>query len=364
MQQKSSGAVLLLALLAALAGGEGCYYGHLAVGQTRLLLAREPIEEVLDRPDLDPRLQRQLELVGAARRYAAELGLEVGKQYTSYVDWPGDRVITTVIATEPGSVEAAGFRFPLIGRVPYKGFFDEKRAEREARSLAGEGMDVCIAAVPAYSTLGWLADPVTAPMLQTSDGRLVQTVIHELVHATVFAKSQPDFNEGVASFVGEEASVRFFVSGASPLRQAADGPTEAARQRARVDDDRAIAATLVQARERIALLYGQEPASPERRARRQRIAEETRERLASLPVTTRNAGSLAERVRLNDACLALRGTYRGDTLRLTQLLEAMEGDLPAFIEALRHAAESEDPRATFLGEDSAAPVASERIPAS
>ncbi|MBW2417730.1 MAG: aminopeptidase [Deltaproteobacteria bacterium] len=339
MQRKSSRVLLLLGALLVLAACEGCYYGHLAVGQTRLLMAREPMDEALARPDLDPKLRGQLALVGEARKFAAELGLEVGKQYTSYVDWPGDRVITTVVATEPGSVEAAGFRFPIIGEVPYKGFFDQERAKREADSLRAEGMDVCVAAVPAYSTLGWLADPVTTPMLQSSDGRLVQTVIHELVHATVFVKSLPDFNEGVASFIGEEASVRFFGS-----RDAG----EAARQRARVDDDRAVAATLLRTRERIARLYADEPASPERDARRLAIDEEARAELASLPLTTHDAPRLAERVRLNDACLALRGAYRSETAVLDAVLDDLDGDLRAFIERLREAAQSDDPRAAFL----------------
>lgn len=350
MQRKSSGVVLLLGLLAALAAGEGCYYGHLAVGQTRLLAAREPMDEVLDRPDLDPEVRHRLKLVGEAKRFAAELGLEVGKQYTSYVDWPGDRVVTTVVATQPGSVEAAGFRFPLVGRVPYKGFFDEERAEREAESLRAEGMDVCIAAVPAYSTLGWLADPVTTPMLQTSDGRLVQTVIHELVHATVYAKSQPDFNEGVASFIGEEASVLFFAARDRALPPPPGEPTGAERQRARVEDDRTISTALLRTRQRIADLYGEKAAAPERETRRHTLEEEARAEIAALPLTTRDAPRLAEFVRLNDACLALRGTYRGDTPKLADLLEALEGDLRAFIQRLREAAESDDPRATFLDE--------------
>jgi predicted aminopeptidase len=368
MQKKSSYVVFLLAVVAALAGGEGCYYGHLAVGQTRLLVAREPMDEALERPDLDPKLREQLELVGEARGFANELGLEVGKQYTSYVDWPGDRVITTVVATQPGSVEAAGFRFPLIGRMPYKGFFDQERAAHEAESLRAQGMDVCIVAVPAYSTLGWLADPVTTPMLQTSDGRLVQTVIHELVHATVFAKGQPGFNEGVASFIGEEASVRFFAARRSHESESPGARSQAEQQdhqqdeqqdhqqdhqqRARVDDDRVVATSMLRARERIARLYEDEPASPAREARRHAIEKESRAELASLPLATRDAAGLAERVRLNDACLALRGTYRSDTPRLAALLDALDDDLQAFIERLREAAESKDPRASFFAIES------------
>ena len=75
-----------------------------------------------------------------------------------------------------------------------------------------EGFDVCETAVSAYSTLGWLADPVTSPMLDHGPARLVETILHELVHATAFLPDEADFNEGVALFIGQQAAIRFFES--------------------------------------------------------------------------------------------------------------------------------------------------------
>jgi len=172
--------------------------------------ARRPIEAILADPDTRDELRHRLETVQQVRRYANTLGLEIDEQYTTYVDWPGDRVITTVIATRPGEVVPAGFWFPFLGRLPYKGFFDPSRAEAEAASLREEGLDVCVVAVPAYSTLGWLKDPVTAPMLLRGEGPAVETILHELVHATVYVKDHIDFDETAASFVGQEASVEFY----------------------------------------------------------------------------------------------------------------------------------------------------------
>ena len=126
----------------------------------------------------------------------------MNEQYTSYVEWPGDRVVTTVVATPPGSLEPRPFWFPIVGSVPYKGFFDPARAHEEAERLRAEGLDTCQVPVRAYSTLGWFEDPVTGPMLRGSEGALVETLLHELTHATVFVKSQADFNEGVASVRG------------------------------------------------------------------------------------------------------------------------------------------------------------------
>ena len=58
------------------------------MGQAKLLWAREPVEVLLEDPELEPTLRARFELVAEARAFANEIGLEVGKQYTSYVDWP------------------------------------------------------------------------------------------------------------------------------------------------------------------------------------------------------------------------------------------------------------------------------------
>ena len=153
----------------------GCYYGHLASGQLRLVLGRDSVDDVVADPATPLHVREQLALVDTARGYAAELGLDVGGRYTSYVAWPGDRVITIVVATRPGEVEAAGFHFPLVGRVPYKGFFEIESAEHEAERLRADGLDVCVLPVRAYSTLGWFDDPLTTPMLeQPGDARIIE----------------------------------------------------------------------------------------------------------------------------------------------------------------------------------------------
>ena len=334
----------------------GCYYTHLAAGQLRLMMARTSIARVESDPATPPRLRAQLALVERARDFGARLGLEVGGRYTSYVDWPGDRIVTTVVATRPGEVEAAGFTFPIVGTVPYKGFFDETAAESEAAGLRAEGLDVCLVPVTAYSTLGWLDDPVTAPMLQRGDSRLVETVLHELVHGTVFVESQPEFNEGVARFIGEEAAIRFYRDDPDAEREVVE----------RVADDRQISSALLAFRERVAGLYAQEPNTPQRRADRDALERAFRAQLAATPLATVDAATVAGRVRLNDACLAIGGTYAADTSRHEHLLERLHGDLPRFVAHLREAARADDPRAAFFAEapdDTPAPAPDGAAPA-
>jgi predicted aminopeptidase len=318
----------------------GCYLGHVTAGQLRLLAAREPIETLIEDPSTPASLRDRLGLAPQARELARELGLVVGGQYTSYVPWPGDRVVTTVVATRPGEVEPAGFWFPIVGNVPYKGFFDPARAHAEAEELRASGLDVCELAVPAYSTLGWLDDPLTEPMLRADPGRVVETIVHELVHATAFVPDAAEWNEGVATFVGQEASVRW--------RAKAGDPDAAQRERTRVEDDRRIAALLLGLRQQVADLYAREPAGAAREAARAQAESDAREALAALSLTTRNPAALARSVRTNDACLSIVGTYSADLPGYAELLASLGGDLGAFVGRVREAAQAPNPRAALL----------------
>jgi predicted aminopeptidase len=337
-------ALLSLALLGASAG---CYYSHLAVGQSRLLWRRQPIEQLIADPATPAALRGRLQLVQDVRAYARWLGLDVGDQYTSYVAWPGDRVVTTVVATRPGEVEAAEFRFPIVGRVPYKGFFDLAAAEREAESLRDDGLDVCLVGVAAYSTLGWLADPVTEPMLGSDDLELVETLLHELVHVTAYVPSDADFNEGVANFIGREAAARYLGERglAGDARSAAALEAE---QRERNADARSLADALRRFRAEVEALYRSSEPGPERDAERRALESRARSGLARLLLMRSDSAEIAQRIQLGDACLALRGTYSDDLPRHDALLASLGGDLRAFVERLDRAATADAPRDAFF----------------
>jgi predicted aminopeptidase len=311
-----------------------------AAGQVRLLCHRQPITEILEDPATPPALRERLTVVEEVRAFAADLGLDVGERYTSYVAWPGDRVVTTVVATRPGEVEPAGWYFPVVGRVPYKGFFDRDRARAEAERQRARGRDVCQFGVAAYSTLGWFDDPVTGPMLRGDEGTTVETILHELVHATVFVPGDADFNEGVATFVGEEASVAFFAR--------TEGAEAARRERRRVEDARRLLAERLRFREQVAALYASAPPGPERRDQRDQLERDARRAIAALPLASPESAAAAAALPLNDACLALTGTYAADLEGYAERLRALDGDLRAFVARMRAAARAPDPRAALL----------------
>lgn len=310
----------------------GCDYAHLAAGQLELLWRRQPIERAVSDPTLSPEERKLLGLVDSVRSFAAVRGLRVAGQYTSFVAWPGDRIVTTLVRTRPGSLEAVGWWYPFLGRLPYRGYFERERAEREARRLQDEqGYDVCVSPVTAYSTLGWLDDPVTSPMLGRGAANLVETLLHELVHATVFVDGDADFNEGVALFIGQEAAIRYF--DARPAGDDSDPEMplpSGERVRAWVRDRRRIEAVILAFRDRLSALVGRADAAVQRAAAERVVRGE----LASLSLEILEPAVVAAEARLGDACLALRGTYSRDLPRHAELLDTLGGDLDALIRHL------------------------------
>ena len=151
--------------------------------------------------------RRFVNLVQDIRRFAGEeLGLKMSKNYTRYVAIDRDYLAAVVSASAADSFTRYEWRFPVAGRMPYKGFFDIEDARRERAKLEKKGLDVWIRGVTAFSTLGWFRDPLFSYMRDYSADRLADLIIHESTHVTVFLKGQAQFNEEIAEFVGREGA--------------------------------------------------------------------------------------------------------------------------------------------------------------
>jgi predicted aminopeptidase len=286
-------------------------------------------------------------LVAEVREYAKVLGLEVEGQYTSYVDWPDDRIVTTLVRTRLGSLDSVPWWFPVVGHLPYKGYFDRERAQAAAEELrAGGEFEVCVSGVTAYSTLGWLDDPVTRPMLLRGAASLVETLFHELVHATAFLPGNADFNEGVAQFIGQQAAIEFFAS--LPRNEDSELWPTADRVRGGIKDRLLIADSTLDFRARVVEL----DQDPDRLKHRATAETEARAALAALPLVVIDAERVASNARLSDACLALRGTYVQNLPRHADVYAALGGDLGLMIERLRTFSEDERESEAFFDVES------------
>jgi predicted aminopeptidase len=114
-----------------------------------------------------------------------------------------------VTACKPFEFVAKEWSFPIVGSFPYKGFFDREKARIEMNRLKEEGWDVSVRNPGGWSTLGWFTDPILSKMLERSDGDLANLIIHEMTHATLFVKDSVEFNENLASFIGDAGAVKF-----------------------------------------------------------------------------------------------------------------------------------------------------------
>jgi predicted aminopeptidase len=196
------GLAMIVALLLLSGCGSLRYYAHVGKGQARVLLHRRAIDTVIADPHTDPTLARRLALALAARRFAsATLALPDNRSYTTYVDLQRPFVAWNVFATPTYSLAPVTHCFPFAGCVAYRGYFAEDKAQAESARLRAEGKDVSVGGVPAYSTLGWFADPVLSSMLRWDDDELSGTIFHELAHQRVYVKDDTAFNESYATFV-------------------------------------------------------------------------------------------------------------------------------------------------------------------
>ncbi|MBN8650984.1 MAG: aminopeptidase [Cytophagales bacterium] len=182
-------------------------------GQVNMVWNAKPIEEFLTNPDFPDSLKAKLRLIQEIRQYAIDsLGLKDTENYKTLFDQKGEEIMWVVQACEPFQLKAKQWEFPVVGTVPYKGFFEKQKALDERAKLEAEGYDVSIRNPGGWSTLGWFTDPILSGMLKRNEGDLASLIIHEMVHATIFVKDDVDFNENLASFIGDTSAYYFLAS--------------------------------------------------------------------------------------------------------------------------------------------------------
>ena len=202
--------MVFLILLFILAGCETLsFYGQLASGQLDILRKREPVERLLKDSSIDRGLRQQLAKIKDIQAFASlELGLNPEGSFTTYVDLNRDYALWNVYAAEAYAVHPVNRCYPLAGCVPYRGYFSKERALDYARRMSKErGLETYVGGVSAYSTLGWFKDPILSTFIYWEDQELASLIIHELLHQRIWLKGDAQFNEGLASFVGNTAAI-------------------------------------------------------------------------------------------------------------------------------------------------------------
>lgn len=196
--------------------------------EAKILSRRRPIPEVMEDARTDAETRRRLDLVLQARDFADRtLGLAAGQSYTTYSWVDSDTLLLVVSAAYKDRFVPYRWWFPIVGSVPYKGFFDFDRAHAEAANLAARGFDTFVRPSGAFSTLGWFNDPLLNTVLRYGDVDLVSTVIHEITHNELYLPGQVAFNESYASFVGDRGAILFFCEREGPASERCAQATDA-----------------------------------------------------------------------------------------------------------------------------------------
>lgn len=304
--------------------GSGCfttrYLLQAAGGQYELIHVARPLSHVIDDPSVPPRVRELLKKVPAIKRYGQLNGLTPTGNYGRYADLHRPAAVWVVQGCKSLAFEPKRWSFPIVGSVPYLGFFDEKAARDFAAELAKEDadLDVTVRTASAYSTLGWFKDPVLSTMIPEGSeafGALANVILHESVHATVYVKNQSAFDESLASFIADELTWLLVVGRAGLKSDEAKAWIAGEERGAR------FVTAMHQAYEELDAIYRSARSDEEKRAMKEA-------RLTKLQA------DLGLRRRFNNADLSGSRTYDTGGPAFARLRRAC-GGLPKFLAAVR-----------------------------
>ena len=123
----------------------------------------------------------------------------------------------------------------------------------------------------AYSTLGWFRDPVTLNLIQGPTVDLVETILHEMTHLTLYIKGQGEFNEGLAVLVGKMGAFLFLERTYGPSH-----PSTVEAQRS-IEDERIFSFFLASLLKDLEYLYNSPLSYSKKLADREKVFARARE---------------------------------------------------------------------------------------
>jgi len=330
----------LIFILISLTGcGNIIYISKLGWHQGVITFHSVPIQEVLEDEGVNSEMKEKIRLIQGVKRFGEErLGLEGRKSYSKFFEVKGP-VLYVITASERDRLQLHSWNFPIVGRVTYKSFFTREEALKEERFLKGRGFDTFVQRVRAYSTLGWLKDPIFSSMLEWEDSVLTNLVLHEMTHATVYFKGQTDFNEQVATFVGNRGAIDFMTEKYGPRSK------EAVRTIDLQKDDILFARFINQACQQLSNFYAKEGSKDEKLRGRKEIFQSIKEEFHEIKAQFNTDDCLDfDKIDLNNAVLLAYRRYIRNLEKYEILYEYLGRDLKKVVEFFKQIKTSgEDP---------------------
>lgn len=337
-----SAAVLLFGFgTAYVASEEVRYITRAGIEETRILTARVPITRVAADTALPDSLRDMARLVIDVRTFARALGLDAKETYTSYADVGRDTLLLVLTASPRECLCPVTWKYPVAGRIPYKGFFDFEAARKVAKGFGDRGYDVYLRPSAAFSTLGWFNDPLLSTAISRDSVELAALVFHEISHNTLWVKGATAFNESFAQWVGYQAAQRFFL---------ARGDTASAlRAGDRWHDEQLLGAYYTRLLARLDSLYALKLPREANDSGRTAISRWARDTMASpfgAAFRTIAIDRVAERP-INNAALLGTRLYRSDLYLFDDWLTAQGGDLTRAVLLLQRLLEDAEGEQAF-----------------
>lgn len=304
----------------------GCrivYIMHAAAGQYDLISNSIQIEEALKDESLDPAVKSNLDLVDMIKKFGeTELGLKKTGNYGKVYLKSRNDPIYTISASPRDRMSSVTWWFPVVGRIPYLGFFDKDKAREMQKELLEKNLDVYMGTADAYSTLGWFNDPVTLNLLEGNRVDLVETILHEMTHATIYFSGKAEINEGLANIIGKVGALNFL--------KKVFGPDDPMTRKAAgiLEDQRIFSSFLLSLLDELEQLYGSSMGYRDKLEKREVIfktALERWERIRPCMATDRFIHFGKEG--LNNAYLLTIGLYHRKFLSFERLLKEKNGSV-------------------------------------
>lgn len=297
-----------------------------------ILMAARPVDEILAEPGLPARLRTQLEHSQDIRDFSVSvLNLPDNASYRRFADLKRRYVVWNVVATETDDLLLKKTCFPVTGCISYLGFYAEEDALAHADELRNMNLDVAVVGVPAYSTLGFTADPLLNTFVYLPAGELARLIFHELAHQVLYVKDDTQFNESFASTVEELGVERWLATKNSSELTQTYYAFDAKR--------RAFRSLLAKARLSLKSIYDNPALSKAEKLKLKHARiEELRRDYAVLKESWGDWGGFDAYMSgdLNNAKLAIAGLYDDYVPAFRMLFERCGADFPTFYEAARN----------------------------
>jgi predicted aminopeptidase len=191
-----------------------------AKGQAHVLLGTQSFSSYISENTLSEQESKNLQLISLIKQYSIDsLGYEPTNNFTHIYNQNNKPVLWVITASDKYKLHEFKWQFPLLGSVSYKGFFEKELALKEKNKLAAMGYDVGIRSVSAWSTLGWLNDPLLSSHLKKKTGSFCDLLFHELFHATFFEASNINDNENLANFIAKKATLQFLKTDSAAIKE-------------------------------------------------------------------------------------------------------------------------------------------------